>query len=170
MNRGAGFTKIVAGVDLSPPSLLAVGQAMSVARHHGAELVLLLVGPIRYPADGIPTSMQVNAARLHQIEVARMNADRAALEAIRERLRGQGVEISHMVAEADRVGGLADASQEIGADLIVVGTHGRTGLRPEPSPQIAPKTWRNTSWRRTSASNAGTSSLSFSSFIMGIAA
>ena len=41
---------------------------------------------------------------------------------------------------------------------------------PEPSPQIAPNTWRNTSCRRSSAANAGTSFLRRSSFIMGIAA
>lgn len=40
----------------------------------------------------------------------------------------------------------------------------------DPSPQIAPNTWWNTSCRRSSAANAGTSFLRRSSFIMGIAA
>lgn len=136
------FTKLVAGVDLSESSLAAVGQAMSLARHVGAPLVLMLVEAIPdVPAD-LPPSMRVSAAKLHGVLRERLAVDRTALEALRQRLVGQGVEVSHMINDGFADTALADGASKIGADLVVVGTHGRTGVRRVLLGSVAEKTVR----------------------------
>ncbi len=121
------ITKIVVGIDFSPESEAAIAHAMSVARHAGAELVLVHVGVVldadRSRADG-------EAAReWERIVGAQLSEDRTRLEATRERLYGQGVDVSHMVIDGLPDSGLCEAAESLGADLVVVGTHGRTGVK-----------------------------------------
>ncbi|HTJ45438.1 MAG TPA: universal stress protein [Kofleriaceae bacterium] len=112
------FGTILVGVDLSRSSDAAVRQAMSLARKCGARVVLAHV-PQKY-AD-----------------------DRVKLEPLRQQLAGQGVEISTAIMEDDEPDrALADAAKRFGADLIAVGTHGRTGLRRLLLGSIAEKTVR----------------------------
>jgi nucleotide-binding universal stress UspA family protein len=73
---------------------------------------------------------------------ARLAEDRARLEALRQRLLGQGVEVSHVVIDGMPDAALAASAVELGADLIVVGTHGRTGLRRLLLGSVAEKTVR----------------------------
>lgn len=139
-NPVTAFTKIVVGVDLSASSLVAVDQAMSVARRSGAALVMMLVGPVTDAADGVPSAMQEAATRMYHLLLDRFASERAQLEALRQRLVGQGVEISHAMAHGFPDSGLVDHATLIGADLIAVGTHGRTGLRRLLLGSVAEKT------------------------------
>jgi len=136
------FTKIVAGVDLSPASLVAVGQAMSLARHSGAALVLMMVGPIPDAAEGIPSSMKQAADRMYRVLLERFDVERAQLEALRQRLLGQGVEVSHSMVNGFPDSGLIEGAERVAADLVAVGTHGRTGLRRLLLGSVAEKTVR----------------------------
>jgi nucleotide-binding universal stress UspA family protein len=113
------FRKIVVGVDLSPPALIAVGQAMSMARSNGAPLVLMMVEPEPEAAELLGGTG----------ERTRFAADRVELEELRQRLIGQGVDVSHVVTTGEIEGGLADGAARMGADLVVVGTHGHHGMR-----------------------------------------
>jgi nucleotide-binding universal stress UspA family protein len=121
--------KILVGVDLSPGSDAAVAQAMNVARHTGASVCLFHAGVIVDDPTGIPDSMAGTAAAYLKIVKDQLAADRSALEALRERLSGQGVEVSHMVADGFADTAIRDAAGELHADLVVIGTHGRTGLK-----------------------------------------
>ena len=53
---------------------------------------------------------------------------RDRLEKIRERVGGNGTRVSHMVIDGFADSGLAKAAEELDADLVIVGTHGRHGL------------------------------------------
>ena len=54
---------------------------------------------------------------------------REQLSSLRERLAGQGPRVSQVLREGFPDSALCDAGADSGADLVVVGTHGRTGLR-----------------------------------------
>jgi nucleotide-binding universal stress UspA family protein len=64
--------------------------------------------------------------------VARRSPDsyeEALWDVIRKYEAPPGVTVGHRLEEGDTVEDILTAAQECGADLIVMGTHGRTGLR-----------------------------------------
>jgi nucleotide-binding universal stress UspA family protein len=121
--------KILVGVDFSPESDAAVKQALNIARHTGAQIVLLHVGVIPEDPSGVPDSMAGTAAAYNKVVKDQLAEDRNQLEVLRERIDGQGCEVSHMVVDGFADTALVDAAGEVGADLIAVGTHGRTGIK-----------------------------------------
>jgi nucleotide-binding universal stress UspA family protein len=130
------LAKILVGVDFSPESLRAVEHAMSVARHRGGTIVLAHVAAIPPPRnvagnDGWAALLRENLA-----------ADRVALADLRERIAGQGVDISQVVHDGFADTALAELAREVGAGLIVVGTHGRTGVKRWMLGSVAEKTVR----------------------------
>jgi nucleotide-binding universal stress UspA family protein len=130
------FSKIAVGIDFSPGSLRAVDHAMMVARQTGASVTLVHATAV--PAPFHQRSDDAWAALLRE----NLAANRARLEELHQRLRGQGVELSQVVADGEADPALADASRELGADLVVVGTHGRTGLARVVLGSVAEKTIR----------------------------
>jgi len=120
---------VAVGVDLSPPSDLAALQAQRLARHLGAELVLIHVGYVPEPLLGSP-QVRHHAERAYYALVRdRLTEDRERLEALRQRLLGQGVEISHVVVQGHFPDtAITKTARELDAELIVVGTQGRTGF------------------------------------------
>lgn len=121
--------KILVAVDFSDESEIAVHQALDMARHVGASLTLLHVGSVPDKPEGIPPSMHTTVAQYLRIVDEYLAEDRRKLEELRERLSGQGVEVSHMVIDGIPDRGICKAAEEMKADLIVTGTHGRTGVK-----------------------------------------
>ncbi len=124
--------KIAVGIDFSPESELAARQALDVARQVGGEVVLVHVaGTVELPAPGPRSDPSLLAAMdAYRATIARSVAHvRAQLEELRRRLSGQGPVVSHVLADGFPDAGLRAAADGAGADLIMVGTHGRTGLR-----------------------------------------
>ena len=124
--------RIAVGIDFSPESELAARQAVDIARHSGGEVVLVHVaGTVELPAPGPRSDPSLQAAmEAYRATISRSVARaRHQLEELRERLSGQGPVISQVLAEGFPDSGLCSAAREMAADLILVGTHGRTGLR-----------------------------------------
>ena len=124
--------KIAVGIDFSPESTLAARQAVAIARHVGAEVALVhaqLV--VELPHVGVEPEAQVRAALdTYRALLAReLEESRARLAELRRSLAGQGVEISQALVEGATDEAVCAAAHELAADLLVVGTHGRTGLR-----------------------------------------
>lgn len=112
---------ILCSTDFSEPSLGALEVAGQWAQSYGAELCLLhVVEPIETP--GLFLSKE-------QIEAAAQTEARARLEQVlHERLPGltKGRVLVKQGGAADEI---AAASTEIGADLLVIATHGASGWR-----------------------------------------
>jgi len=121
--------KILVGVDFSPESEAAVRQALNIARHAGAEICLLHVGVIPEGPSGLPDAVAGTASAYTKVVREQLAEDRSALEELRERIAGQGCDVSHMVVDGFADTALVEAAGEIGADLIALGTHGRTGIK-----------------------------------------
>jgi len=121
--------KILVGVDLSADSQLAIGHAVALARRDDAEVVLALVDAVPTLPDGLGelegAAADTYASRLRD----RLAADHRELEQLRERWAGHGARISQLVTEGYPDVRLPELATELDADLLVVGSHGRTGLK-----------------------------------------
>jgi nucleotide-binding universal stress UspA family protein len=118
----SGYRRICCPVDFSEPSRLALEEAARLARREGASLTVLHVPEAPRPALEIPYAPPPP----WQDEGA--PPDLEAWRAEAESLRGGTVDsvlLGQPVAPA--ITGFARAT---GVDLIVIGSHGRTGLPP----------------------------------------
>ncbi len=120
---------IVVGTDLSSGSERAVEHALGVARRTGADLILVHAGVVVDQPTDLPASMQATATAWRAVLAQRLAQDRAELGDLRQRVSGQGVEVSQLVVDGFADTGLAEAARELDARLVVVGTHGRTGFK-----------------------------------------
>jgi nucleotide-binding universal stress UspA family protein len=120
-------SRILVGIDFSDESEAAAGYALKIARHTGADVVLVHAGLV--PGAELPEHTSEGAREWRRLVEERLSDDRRRLEQLRERLSTQVPEVSHMVIDGFADAALCEAGEQLGADLIVVGTHGRTGLR-----------------------------------------
>jgi nucleotide-binding universal stress UspA family protein len=113
---------VLVGVDLSPSSHEILEAAVGIARRAPTELHIVHVLPL------VPSDM-IGASRADRdLEYA------AQIEQARERLDRLAMEVSNAVKRIAghlRVGSpdveIAQLASDIGADFVVVGTHGRRG-------------------------------------------
>src|SRR5262245_3179314 len=109
--------RILAPTDGSPDSEKALTLAGQVARAHGAELILTFI--IDQPARSLGRS---SGAENAEAEAATLLASRE------ERLRAMGVRVRSLVEHGHIAATLLDREQAEQPDLVVIATHGRTGL------------------------------------------
>jgi len=119
------ITTILAGCDLSAPADQALERAIAIALLHHARLVLVHAqaddGPIAEVTNEMLQQIgQVSAAV--RIEEARALADRLA------RIQAHGVTAEVIIRTGPPGEVLAALAVELQAELIVIGTHGATGL------------------------------------------
>ena len=101
-----------------------VAQSLDIARLTGAEVLLLFASTIHEPRKDFSMPNEWDRALAMQLR-----ADRERLEALRERLSGQGAKISHSVIDGVPHRAILRAARELKADLIAVGTHDYRGLQ-----------------------------------------
>ncbi len=121
--------KIVAPTDFSPASALALDAAALLAKQFGATIVLLyvydptLLSPLyAVPGAGAMLEVTPRAPEFEDSvlkEMERLRADRLADVAKVE------LAVKQHTSAAE---GICEHAQAAGADLIVLSTHGRTGL------------------------------------------
>lgn len=121
--------KIAVGVDFSPESEVALRRAIDVARRVGAEIVLIHAGIVHEPIDEHSVTAPAQLEVYQELLAQTMREDRERVEELRSRHAGQGVELSHVLVNGFADTAVVDASVEMKADMVAVGTHGRTGLR-----------------------------------------
>ena len=123
------FENIVVGTDFSEEAEVALRQAVDIARHTGGKLMMLHVGVVheRIADDVGPARAQVET--YEKVLAECLAQDRSKLAELRERFDGQGVAISHAVVSGFADTALVEAASDSVADLLVVGTHGRTGIK-----------------------------------------
>jgi nucleotide-binding universal stress UspA family protein len=110
---------IVLPIDGSPTSRAAARFAEDIARAEGATVLVLAVA-VRVP-PGTAEEAAVDAA-IHAFETEQVAAEAA-------RVRAAGVPAEELVVEADWPHeGILRVTEERGADVIVMGTRGRTAL------------------------------------------
>ena len=124
MESKISLSKILCPVDFSPCSKHAVEYAIAFAQQYGAEICLLHV--VESPAAAFAyVDLEVPEPELIQEfqEQAQKQLDELT-EAARKRYQNVSKELSFGKVYAE----IVKYAEDWGAELIVVGTHGRSGL------------------------------------------
>jgi nucleotide-binding universal stress UspA family protein len=120
------LTTIVAGVDLSVPSEQALDRAAALAQLNGATLIM-----VNAQADDAPLEHTDNAVieQLGEVSAAVRAEEGKRLHEKQQQLLGRGiaVELVHRTGPPGEV--VSEIAKERSAELIVIGTHGHTGLQ-----------------------------------------
>ena len=132
MNGGAGrVQRIVVGVDFSPESEVALTQATQLAKQESARLILAHV--LALPTEVVEDSTYdpIFRAQISSADLGALHRTQSAdlLQDLASSCEQAGLEVESVLVDDNPSDGLARIAGEMGADLLVVGTHGRTGLK-----------------------------------------
>ena len=119
------FKHILVPIDGSAAAQLAVDKAAGLAKAFGSAItVIYVIDP--YPFTGLGSDFAYGQAEYLSAATAEA---KESTEAARSTLGQAGVKVTTQVVEAHAVWrGILDAAAGIEADLIVMGSHGRSGL------------------------------------------
>jgi nucleotide-binding universal stress UspA family protein len=113
--------KILVPVDFSPCSQKALDYALPFAKQFGAELILLHVIE---PVVVIPVTEVLPDSDLMNESAASV---KQSLEELRAKL-GQHLAVRTLIRTGNPHLEIVDVAKELGIDLVILSTHGRTGL------------------------------------------
>jgi len=122
--------RIVYATDFSSYSNQAYFHAVALAEHHRASLAVVYV---YVPGSGTPDGAVPDADALRYWK--------SQLEQIRP--LNPGIQVQHVLVEGDPATEIVRHAREVNADLIVMGTHGRTGLDRLLMGSVAEKVMRD---------------------------
>lgn len=117
-------TRILAPTDFSPGADLALAWAMDLRDAYDAEITILHV--VDYGLAGaasMPTGMAAATAYGQMVDAMRREADASMARVAKAYPRA-----ARVVRDGSPRTVILEAAKELGASLIVMGTHGRTGL------------------------------------------
>lgn len=120
--------KILVATDFSEQAAIAVDHARVLADREGGELILLHVEP---DAGPVPAGAAISQSAFDDVQALRhqlASEARDDLEALAKGYREGGLTVSVEIRTGHPDEEITDAAEKLGADLIVTGTHGRTGL------------------------------------------
>lgn len=119
------YKHILVPVDGSNTSQVAVGKATELAKAFGSSVtVIYVIDP--YPFTGVGTDFAYGQAEYLSAATAEANA---AVKAAKESFASAGVAVDTSVIESHTAWrGIVEAGVSLQADLIVMGSHGRSGL------------------------------------------
>jgi universal stress protein A len=129
---------IVCPIDFSPPSRLAFDEACALAEEHGARLLLVHVHHLLMLA--MP-EMPVLPVDVIQRGVAELEKQLARMREVAVERGLKNVET--FLVEGPTWDRIVELARSEACDLIVIGTHGRTGLRHAFLGSVAEKVIRH---------------------------
>lgn len=137
------FQRILVPVDFSDASIAAVDLASELARTMGAHVSLLHVGVFPHFASVELSMMGAAGPTLTRMseEVAGKIEER--LDALGQEHCGEGVEYSVTLREGYAPEEINAEVEEKGCDLVIMGTHGRTGMERVLLGSVADRVVRN---------------------------
>jgi nucleotide-binding universal stress UspA family protein len=119
------FQRILLPIDGSATATAAVEKAIAIAKAFGSTITpIYVIDP--YPFTGVGTDFGYGQDQY--LSAARADAA-AAITAAQAKFDAAGITVHPRIVEAHAVWrGILDTAQEMNADLIVMGSHGRRGL------------------------------------------
>lgn len=117
------YSKILVPLDGSALAERAIPHAEEIAKGTGAELILIQV--IGIPLADAPEAGPAEEEKAFQAEV---DSARAYLESIGVRLRPAGMKVRSVVARGDADSEILGFAHRENVDILVMSTHGRSGI------------------------------------------
>jgi universal stress protein A len=117
------FHRILVATDFSPASKPALKEAIALAKGNGTKLLIT-------HAYSLPslTEAQPAAGVYEQLNRNLKTEAQKKLQALVEEARKEGVEAEALVLSGVPFEAITEAAREKKADLVIMGTHGRTGV------------------------------------------
>jgi len=134
------YKDILLALDGSPLAEAAVPHARALAKAFGARVTLLsVVQPVGiYPQSGVVGPVVSIALNVEE----EMESVRRYLRTIAEQFEAEGINVEEVVREGDAASQICDYAHESRADLIVMSTHGRSGVQRWVYGSVADKVLR----------------------------
>jgi nucleotide-binding universal stress UspA family protein len=117
--------RVLVASDFSSCSAAAIHQAAELA--HTLDADVLLVHAYHYPATVLPDGTTLPVEPSTAEDMLQHLDGQLALEA--GVLRAQGIPTTTLLVEGNAASAIVEAATDHDVSVIVVGTHGRTGLR-----------------------------------------
>lgn len=119
------YRRILHPTDFSRASRPAFERAVKLARQEGAELLIVhvMVPPAPFVGNGY-----VSPKTYEDLEAAARKSAETQLKAVLARAKKAGARVKAILTEGIPVEQIVRAAKGKRADLIVIGTHGRTGF------------------------------------------
>lgn len=118
--------KVLVPVDFSKDSLRAAEYARSFSKPFDAQLLLLhVIEPIYYAS---PADMYAASPNLALLIEEQRKAAQAQLQQLADKLSREGAKVQTLLKSGSPAQVIADTAKRVKADLIIMATHGRTGL------------------------------------------
>lgn len=116
-------------LDGEPPAEVALPIACALAGAYGGELFLLQMVPTlaTIPGERASTARLTPTATAASLDLEEGKAGEY-IRGLASRLRARGLRVSAKVGRGEPAQGLLDSAAQVGADIIVMTTHGRAGL------------------------------------------
>ena len=119
------FKSVVVATDGSKYSAAAASEAIGIAKRNNAKLTVLAV----VPADiAMPTDIDFAAIQREKIADQDLQAAEKNARAVKDAAQKAGVEAQAFVMSGKPADAIIEIAKDKSADLVVVGSHGRTGL------------------------------------------
>ena len=117
--------KILYATDYSTASRRALDEAVNLARQNRAELLVIhVLEPLPYAAGE-----EFGGAELYlKLEDATRREAQSSMDKLLRRLQGSKVKTKSLLLRGSAHDQIVKAARSKRADMIVIGTHGRTGL------------------------------------------
>lgn len=116
------FSRVLIAVDNSPYSIEAAQSGFQLAQRLNAEVALVFVIEIIINiSDPAEPDMPVDIIKLHEEDAVK------TLQMLTEKF-GSNVKTEHLMPQGIPKNEIVSPAEEWKADIIVIGTHGRTGL------------------------------------------
>jgi nucleotide-binding universal stress UspA family protein len=112
------FKHVLAATDFSEASTPALELAISLAQEQGAQLTLVNVCEVPIFPEAVPMDLVTPIAEAAWVRLGRLQASVAGRVPGVQRIQKIGAPWEQLLV----------AAGEVGADLLVVGTHGRRGV------------------------------------------
>lgn len=123
------YRHILVPLDGSELAEVALPHAIAVAKPSNARVTLLQVVPSTTARTGLgEAGVFLDAEFWRKLDESRVAEARAYLERVAERLTADGLQVDIVLRKGEPADTVIDVAKELEADLIVMATHGRTGL------------------------------------------
>lgn len=119
------FKHILVPVDGSPTAALAIDKAVALAKAFGSTVTAIyVIDP--YPFTGVGTDYAYGQAQYLTAATAEANE---AIKGAKQAFEAAGIAVKTALVEGHAVyKGILETAESGGADLIVLGSHGRRGI------------------------------------------
>ena len=116
--------KILVPIDFSDYSKSALKYAVNFSKNNKAEMILIyVVEPVIYPPDFSMGQIAIPSVNAEWDERAKQELDKLAKEHI-----PQGVQVKTIIKTGKPFLEIIETASEMDVDLIIIATHGRTGI------------------------------------------